>query len=74
MSFKIIIPLFLIVLLFLLREDLSAQYIDPGTGSYLFQMLIAGILAFLIYLKKPIAFLKSFLKKIYNKNNNLSEK
>ncbi len=27
-------------------------YIDPGSGSVLFQMLIAGFLGFLFYLKR----------------------
>ncbi len=31
-----------IVLLIALSGTASAQYLDPGTGSYLFQLLIAG--------------------------------
>ncbi len=35
-------------------------YLDPGSGSYLFQMLIAGILAGLYTMKSTWARLKNF--------------
>ncbi len=33
-------------------------YLDPGTGSLLFQALISGFLTILIFFKKIVAFLK----------------
>jgi hypothetical protein len=36
-------------------------YLDPGTGSYLVQAIIAGILGFLFYFKKIWWRIKTFL-------------
>lgn len=42
----------------------SLLYLDPGSGSLLFQALISGFLTIMIFFKKIIAFLKfKFLKK-----------
>jgi hypothetical protein len=42
-------------------------YIDPGTGSYLFQMLVAGLLTFLMMLRHVREFMRvkvlGFLKR-----------
>ena len=35
-------------------------YIDPGSGSYLVQMIIAGILGIAFYFKTILAAIKSF--------------
>jgi len=40
----------LVVLAFVIVRDACA-YIDPGTGSYIFQILIAGVLGGLFALK-----------------------
>ncbi len=34
-------------------------YIDPGSGSLLFQVLISGLLTVLVFFKKGIHFLKT---------------
>jgi len=44
-------------------------YIDPGSGSYLVQMIIAGILAGLFYFKNMWAKIKTFFTK--NKKTDL---
>lgn len=36
-------------------------YIDPGSGSYLIQMLIAGILGSLFFLKNSWVKIKNFI-------------
>ncbi len=38
-------------------------YIDPGSGSYLVQMIIAGVLAGLFYFKNLWFKIKSFFSK-----------
>ena len=52
------------VLIFFLLLARSAQaYIDPGTGSYLFQLLIAGLLSGLFFIKTIFRSLKKIIKK-----------
>jgi len=43
-------------------------YIDPGTGSLLFQLILSGIISILIYFKKIIVFLKIKAKDVRNKD------
>jgi hypothetical protein len=38
-------------------------YIDPGSGSYLIQAIIAGVLGFLFYFKNLWFRIRSFFKK-----------
>ena len=38
-------------------------YIDPGSGSYLVQVIIAGVLGFLFYFKNLWFRIKAFFKK-----------
>jgi hypothetical protein len=62
------IPFFL--LFFFIFEPKVCAYLDPGTGSYILQLLIAGfasaILALKIFWKK----LASVFKRIRGKNEN----
>lgn len=46
-------------------------YIDPGSGSYLVQMIIAGVLAGLFYFKNLWWKVKSFFTK--NKKGNSAD-
>lgn len=39
--------------------NLSILYIDPGSGSLLFQVLISGLLTVLVFFKKGVHFLKT---------------
>jgi hypothetical protein len=48
----------------LTMEYAHAQYIDPGTGSYLIQLAAAGVLVLIYYAKRFKAGLKSLLKKL----------
>jgi len=47
----------------------SFSYIDPGTGSYIFQMLIAGFLGALFALKIFWSRVKLFFMNIFSKSN-----
>ena len=57
----IINSLCLALLLILVTTVCAHAYIDPGTGSYLLQILIAGILGAAFALKIYWARIKSFL-------------
>ena len=52
-------------------------YIDPGTGSLLFQALLSGFLTILVFFKKIMAFIKlKFMPKEdkdMNKDDNSNE-
>jgi len=54
---------FLIVTFLIASERTAAAYLDPGTGSYVFQIIIAGIVGGLfavkIYWKKLIDLVKN---------------
>ena len=52
--------------------NLFFLYIDPGSGSYLVQMIIAGILGSLFFIKNAWAKVKDFFtgKKTAEEDNN----
>lgn len=58
---KISVAIYFVIfsILFTNRAD---AYLDPGTGSYLFQILIAGLLGSLFFLKSIIKKMKTFIK------------
>lgn len=39
-------------------------YLDPGSGSYFFQLAIAGFLGFLFTLQRPITRAKEFFRRL----------
>lgn len=49
-------------MLFVLPKTAEA-YLDPGSASYLFQILIAGALGCLFYIKSIIRWFKNIFKK-----------
>jgi hypothetical protein len=42
-------------------------YLDPGSGSYFFQLAIAGFLGFLFTLRQPFARAKDFFRRLLGK-------
>jgi hypothetical protein len=50
----------IVILIILFTEQAYSFYIDPGTGSYLAQIIIAGLLSAFFYFKK----LKDIIKNI----------
>ena len=42
-------------------------YIDPGSGSYLIQVIIAGILGIAFFFKNIVASIKYFFYRIFKK-------
>jgi hypothetical protein len=64
------------VFLFFLSARSAAAYIDPGTGSYLFQLLAAGLLSSLFFMKTIIRSVKKVFKNIFfskEEENNIIE-
>jgi hypothetical protein len=62
--FKHIQIILVLCLVFLCLTHTTYAYLDPGTGSYVFQLMIAGLLG-------SMFFLKSIFKKIKSKFKNL---
>jgi hypothetical protein len=62
-----------VLLLVLFCEFVNVQpahaYLDPGIGSYMLQILIAGVLGFFFYAKSIIRRVKNFLDRLRGKNN-----
>lgn len=65
-SLKIKIILYSI-LLFLLFPNPTYAYLDPGTGSYFFQLLIAGLLGSLFFVKAAIKKIKRIFKDLFQR-------
>jgi len=59
MNIKIILS---ISFLFLLLPKTAYAYLDPGTGSYLFQLLIAGFLGGTFFIKTVFRKVKKLFK------------
>lgn len=45
----------------------SAAYLDPGSGSYLLQLLIAGFFGALFVIRMSWDRIKEFFRKIFNR-------
>ena len=54
-----------IVLFFIFARSAQA-YVDPGTGSYIFQLLAASLLSSLFFIKNFVRSVKSFFRKIFS--------
>ncbi|HDQ70584.1 MAG TPA: hypothetical protein ENN19_00630 [Chloroflexi bacterium] len=48
-------------------------YLDPGTGSYLFQLLIAGLLGLLFIVKVYWGRIKAFFERLFSKTGEMKE-
>jgi hypothetical protein len=55
--------IFLLILTVGMTMPASAQYLDPGTGSFLYQILIAGLAVFIFYFSK----IKQFVLRLFRK-------
>ncbi len=66
-SFKIVAWL-VVGFIFVLFPSSSYAYLDPGTGSYVFQMMIAGLISCAYIGKIYFYNIKKFFKKIFSRN------
>jgi hypothetical protein len=53
------------IFLFFIFARPAQAYVDPGTGSYIFQLLAAGLLSSLFFIKTFVRSVKSFFRKIF---------
>ena len=56
------------IIFYLIFQTQAFAYIDPGTGAFIIQTLIAVMGAIVFYLGYPIRLLKRFFKKKKTKN------
>ncbi|MFH2012297.1 MAG: hypothetical protein ABIJ37_06320 [Pseudomonadota bacterium] len=62
-----IIPIGLFTLYFLLFSVCEAQaYLDPGTGSYILQLILAGLFGTLVTIKIYWKRIKTYLKSSFS--------
>ena len=66
--FKLAQVLVLIFLIQIMTVSTAYAYIDPGTGSYLFQMLIAGLLGSAFAIKMAWRNVKTYISQIFSSN------
>ena len=62
---------FIIILLFLfilIRPNIAHAYVDPGTGTLLFQMAIAVIVGSLFFLKNLRTKIVKFIRGVFSKS------
>jgi hypothetical protein len=59
--------IFIFIFIFFSKE--CQAYIDPGTGSFILQIIIGGILGFLFMFKTYFKRIKRFFLKILHKKN-----
>ena len=66
--FKLAQVLALIFLIQIMTASTAYAYIDPGTGSYLFQMLMAGLLGSAFAIKMAWRNVKTYISQIFSSN------
>lgn len=44
-------------------------YIDPGSGSYLIQAIVAGVLGFVFFFKNIVLYVRHFFARIFGKKH-----
>ena len=62
------IKIFFVSLIFLF-PNYALAYIDPGTGSFILQAILAFFATIFVYLGYPIRFIKSVFNKLFKKKN-----
>ena len=60
----------MMLFILLVLNQKAFGYIDPGTGSYVIQMLLAALFGALFAIKVFWTRLKSFFRSIFSKVNN----
>ena len=66
--FKLAQVLALTFLIQIMTVSTVFAYIDPGTGSYLFQMLVAGLLGSAFAIKMAWRNVKTYISQIFSGN------
>ena len=66
--------IFIMLFLFLLISPDAHAYIDPGTGSYIVQVIIAAAIGSLVAIKQFWHMIVHFIKNIFSRKNNSNPK
>ena len=60
---------FYCILIFFAFNNSAFAYIDGGTGAYLLQMILVFFASCILFIKKPILFIKEKIKKLFKKKS-----
>jgi len=72
-SSLVVLSFFFIVIIALSVPRRAHAYLDPGTGSYIFQILIAGLIGGLFAIKLFWGRIKGFIGRIIRKDKKKDE-
>jgi hypothetical protein len=64
-----IMPLVVLVVLYVVFPPKAHAYLDPGTGSYILQLLIAALVAGLFAVKMYWRRIKAFVTGLFSREN-----
>jgi hypothetical protein len=65
---RFLTALLLLVFLYLLFPPSVYAYLDPGTGSYIFQLLLAGLLGLLFAVKIYWGKIKLLVQRVFSRD------
>ena len=65
--------LLLVVLLVFVVPGTAHAYLDPGTGSFVLQMLVAGFLGAVLYVKMAWQSIKYFFRNLFSSKREVSQ-
>jgi hypothetical protein len=64
---KLLLELICIMVLIVTRPTAAHAYLDPGTGSYILQLVIAGLLGSLFLVKSMWSQIEAFFVRLFSK-------
>ena len=70
---KVVKRVLFLFLLYLLFPRNAYAYLDPATGSYITQIIIAAVIGGLFVIKQYFYRIKSFFKNLFSKKEALDE-
>ena len=63
----------LVTLLYLAFPPFAHAYLDPGTGSYIFQLIMAGLVGFLFVIKIYWGRIRGFFTGLFSRDRKMME-
>jgi hypothetical protein len=66
---KLMFNLFILIVVFILNAKKVYAYLDPGSGSFILQIIIGAILGGLVTIKIYFHKIKSFFIKLFHRQN-----
>lgn len=58
-----------IIISIIIQPKIAHAYLDPGTGSYIIQLALAGLLGSLFFVKTMWSRIKTFFAGLFSKEN-----